>query len=464
MANVTPSTLGTLHEKLTVTINKEDYLPEFEKALKKYSKNIELKGFRKGAVPVGMVKKMHGQAIFTDEVLRVIGEQVDNYITSNKINYLARPLAIDKGLDAYNFDMNNPLEYSFDFEMGLKPTFEIPLLSNGKSLEKLKVAVSEEMINEEVEKIIYRAGKLNDIDMVSDDDDVLNVSFLQEGGEEAKQTNSLLVKYFTDEAKAALQGKKVGDTYTATVGAMFTEKVYPAIAADLKLDPKDEVAKQTNYTITLDKIGHVTKAAINEDLYTSTYPNNTEITDEASFRAQVKLEIQAYWDNQSRNRLDNDIFETLVHETPLEIPTAFLKRWLAEGDEKNLKTPEQVEKEWGSFDHSIRWQLISDKLMADNNIFVNQEELKTGIRASIAQQFAQMGFPISMDPSEDPEWLQPIIDKQMKDEKLVNETYQNLMMDKLFQFLEGKITVVEREVPLDEFVSNANRPHHHHHH
>ncbi len=462
MATITPSTVGTLHQKLSITLTKEDYLPSFEKQLKKTAKEISMPGFRKGMVPVGMVKKMHGQSIFTDEILKEVSSKVDKYMEENKVKYLARPLAVENQSNDFRFDMANPTDFTFDFEYGEKPTFEIPALQSNKSLEKLKVEVSNEMIEEEIEKIRYRAGKMDDdIESIGDGDDVLNVTFSQQGIEGSKQTNSLLVKYFTPDTAAILQGKKVGDTVSGPIGSMFTAEVYPAIAKDLNLQPTDEASKAVEYIVTIDKIGHVNKAELNNDLFVSSYPNRDDINDEPSFRNAIQEEIQGYWNNQSQNRLDNDIFETLIHETPMDLPVDFLKRYLREGDEQKPRTAEEVEKEWPNFDHSIRWELISSKIMEEQKLQVTSEELKHGIRIGIVQQFSQMGIPLTLDPTEDPEWMHPLIEKQMKDNKVVNETYQNILMSKMFEYLNTKIAVVEREVPIAEFLSNANRPHKH---
>jgi len=460
MATVTQSNIGPLHEKISVTIATTDYLPGFQKALKNYSKNANLPGFRKGMVPAGLVKKMYGENIFSDEILRTAGTEVEKYLSEAKLKFFGRPLPIDNGT-SYRFDMNAPQDYTFDFEIGLQPEFTIPAIEGGAAIDAWKVIVTSEMIDEEVEKVRYRAGKMSDIDTIAHQDDVINVTFLPNGAAadaEGKKTNSLLVKYFSPDAQAKLMGRAVNDTIEIVLGSAFDEKLLPAILKDLGLEPTDESAKELYYNMTIDKIGHVEKAILDAGLFDDIY-KGAGITSEEDFRERLKTEIQTYWDQQGRNKLHNDMFEILVHETPIEIPTAFMKRWLAEGGE-TPKSAEQVEKEWSGFDHSMRWEIICSKIANENGISVSREEIEQGIRMSVKQYFAQMGMMADIDT--EAEWMQGIVDKQLKDRKATEEIYNQVMTEKLFGFLESKFAVNMHEVPLDQFLKAPSKHHHHH--
>ena len=175
MSTVIRENIGLLNDRLTVTVKREDYLPSFEKALKQYAKVANIPGFRKGMVPTGMVKKMHGPAVFTDEVLRSVEKGLMDYLGQEKLDIFAQPLPAS-GNDARNLDMNNPSEYSFSFEIGLKPHFELAELATAK-LTRYQVEVTEEMIKEEVERLQKRLGKMSEPETATTDDNVLNVKF-----------------------------------------------------------------------------------------------------------------------------------------------------------------------------------------------------------------------------------------------------------------------------------------------
>src|SRR6476660_8881359 len=124
MATVTKENLGLLHEKLTVKLEKTDYLPSFEKALKDYSKKANIPGFRKGMVPAGLIKKMYGPSLFTDEVLRTVDKELVSYLQNDNLDIFAQPLPLEE-MDPRQFDVNNPADYTFQFEVGMKPEFNL---------------------------------------------------------------------------------------------------------------------------------------------------------------------------------------------------------------------------------------------------------------------------------------------------------------------------------------------------
>ena len=159
MATVTRENIGLLNDKITVKVSQEDYLPNFDKAVKQFSKAANIPGFRKGMVPAGMIKKMHGQALFADEVLKTVEKELTGYLKAEKLEIFAQPLSLEK--ENKQLDFNRPEEYAFDFEVGLKPEFEISPLEPGKTtLTKYKVKVTEEMVDEEVKRLQIKGGKM----------------------------------------------------------------------------------------------------------------------------------------------------------------------------------------------------------------------------------------------------------------------------------------------------------------
>src|SRR5450432_3238434 len=142
MATVTKENIGLLHEKLTVKLEKTDYLPSFEKALKEYSKKANIPGFRKGMVPAGLIKKMYGTSLFTDEVLKTVDRELFNYLETDKLDIFAQPLPLET--DIRQIDVNNPADYTFNFEVGMKPEFNLADLANA-TITRYVVTVTDEM-------------------------------------------------------------------------------------------------------------------------------------------------------------------------------------------------------------------------------------------------------------------------------------------------------------------------------
>jgi len=179
MATVTRENMGTLHDKVTVKLVKEDYLPSFEKTLKQYAKNANVPGFRKGMVPAGMVRKMYGQAVFGDEVVRAAGKKLEDYLKNEQLAIFAQPMVLPNE-SPLRLDMNATNDVDFSFEIGLKPDFEITPLKEKTSLTKYKVIVGDKMVDDEVERVKRKYGKVEDQESIADKDDFMSTEILNE--------------------------------------------------------------------------------------------------------------------------------------------------------------------------------------------------------------------------------------------------------------------------------------------
>ncbi|MFZ1533370.1 MAG: trigger factor, partial [Chitinophagaceae bacterium] len=405
MATVTKENIGLLHEKLTVKLEKTDYLPSFEKALKEYSKKANIPGFRKGMVPAGLIKKMYGPSLFTDEVLKTVDRELIGYLQNDKLDIFAQPLPLES--DFKQLDVNNPSDYSFQFEVGMKPDFTLPDLAKAKTT-RYVVNVTDEMINKEIDRLQNRYGNMKDLDTVHSEEDVLNVIFMEadENGNETeggiKKDNSLLVKYFKEDFRSNLIGKVTNDYVIVQLDKAFDEKELDFILSDLGLDKNDPAASLKHFKVQITKIGLLEKKELNEDFYTQLYPNQ-EVKSEADFRIKVKEEIQNYWNGQANNQIHDQVFHQLVDHTEIKFPEGFLKKWIKTqnetGKEQEPKTDEEVEKEFPTFISQLKWTLISDKIVQDNGIQVGPDE----IRAFAKQQlFSYMG---GANLSDDQPWV-----------------------------------------------------------
>ena len=267
MATVTKENIGLLHEKLTVKLEKTDYLPSFEKALKEYSKKANIPGFRKGMVPAGLIKKMYGPSLFTDEVLRSVDRELIGYLQNDKLDIFAQPLPLET--DIRQLDVNNPADYTFHFEIGMKPEFQLADLGTAKTT-RYVVAVTDEMINNEIARLQNRYGNMQDQDTVSIEDNVLNINFTEvdENGNAVEngiqKDNSLLVKYFKEGFRSELIGKVTNDFVIVQLDKAFDEKELEFILSDLGLDKNDPAAAQKHFKIQITKIGLLEKKELNE--------------------------------------------------------------------------------------------------------------------------------------------------------------------------------------------------------
>ena len=467
MATITKENIGLLHEKLTVKLEKTDYLPSFEKALKDYSKKANIPGFRKGMVPAGLIKKMYGPSLFTDEVLRSVDRQLIEYLQTDKLDIFAQPLPLDT--DIRQLDVNNPTEYVFHFEVGMKPEFQLPDLAKAK-ITDYKITVTDEMIDSEIARLQNRYGNMKDQDTVDSEENVLNVIFSEvddnaaevEGG--ITKDNSLLVKYFKEDFRKNFMGKHVNDYVVVQIDKAFDEKELDFILKDLGLDKNDPQALKKHFKIQITKIGLLEKKELNEEFYNQLYPNG-EIKTEADFRNKIKGEIEAYWKGQTRNQIHDQVFHQLVDNTEIKFPEGFLKKWLktqgnatAENQQPEPKSDEDVEKEFPSFLNQLKWTLISDKIVQDNGVQVNPDEIRQFAKQQLFGYMGGMGAT-----AEDQPWVNDYIEKMMKDRKYVEDAYNRIQTQKIFEWTETQVKPSEKEMSAEEFGKMVEEHQHHHH-
>ncbi|MEO6187473.1 MAG: trigger factor [Ginsengibacter sp.] len=453
MASVTKENIGELHDKLTVKVSREDYFPSFEKSIKEYSKKANIPGFRKGMVPTGMIKKMYGSSLFYDEVIKAVEKELQEYLTKEKPEIFAQPLPMES--DMRNIDMSDPQEYDFSFELGVKPQVSLDALTTAKPVLH-KVKLTTEMVDEEIEKLVTKHGDMKDADEVTAPENVLNVTFEESDAEgnvipdAISKENSILVKYFAEDFRKNVYGKKKDESVVLQLKDAFAEKEREWILGDLGLDKDDEAANEKYFKMTISKIGLVEKKELNEEFFKVVFPGK-EISTEEEFRATLTEEMQQQWDAASRSQLHDQLYHILL-DTPVTFPDNFLKRWLTVGGEKK-KTSEEVEEEYPSFINQLKWTLISDKILNENKIEVSEQELRDNMSSEIMRYFGQMNL------GEDTTWIDSYIDRMMKDEKQVDSSYRKIITEKMFNWLDTQVTPEEKEVSPDELL--ALQRHHH---
>jgi trigger factor len=455
MATVARDNIGLLNDKITIKVSKEDYFPSFEKKLKEYSKTVNMPGFRKGMVPAGLIKKMYGPSIFTDEVLKTVEKELYTYLDTEKPEIFAQPLALDA--DIRSLDVNNPDDYEFGFEIGLKPAFEIAPLGKAK-ITMNKVNVTDEMLQEEVSAMQAKGGKLNEVETIESEETEITLLFTEcekegsivEAG--IQKEISVLLKDFSSATQKQIKDKKKEDTLVVQLSDALEGDKLDNVLNQLGFEKDDKTSAKKFFLLTIVKIALLEKRELDEAFFKEVFPGTTVATED-EFRKKLKEEIEQYWDGQSRNQLHDQLYHYLLDDTKIEFPAEFLKRWLQTGSEQR-KTAQQAEEEYPTFINQLKWTLISDKLIKENDLQVKPEELKASMKAEVTRYFSQMSII-----GDDTSWLDTYVDQMMKDEKQVDATYRRLITDNLFKYVESQVKPNEKLVTVEEL---AAMQHHHH--
>lgn len=453
MATVSRENIGLLTDKLTVTLFKDDYLPTVEQSIKKYAKSANIPGFRKGMVPAGMIRKMYGNSVFTEEVLRTVEKELSKYMEEEKPDIIGQPLPLET--DLRKLDLNNPSDYAFAFEIGLKPAIDIDPATI--TVTRHKVDVTEKMIDDEIVLLKDRYGTMQDPEEITSEENVLDITLTEsdaegnetEGGINKEKT--LPVTDFAAGFREKLIGKRKDDTLVIQLNEAFDEKEREWILEDVQPSTEDDNAAQKHFKIKVTKVGLIEKPEMNEEFFSQAFPGMS-IVNEDDFRKVVKESIQVQYNAQTKSQLHDQIYHELVDHTHIDFPAEFLKRWMQTGQQEP-KTAEEAEKEYPSFANSLKWSLITTHLIHENDINVDEAEIKNFAKQQI------LGY-MRIDSLEEAPWIDSYADSMMKEKKFLENTYYQLQTTKLFNSLEQQVNVIENLVTPEQL---ADMQHHHSH-
>jgi len=446
--NITQENIDELNAVLKVKVVAEDYLPKVEGALKNYQKKAAIPGFRPGKVPTGVIKKMYGKSVMVDEINKLLSDSLYKYINDNKIEILGNPLP--KADDKTVIDWDNQKEFEFMYEMGLAPKFEVELSSKDKFTYQT-VKIDDELVNKYVSDIAKRYGKVEQVEVASEGD-LLNGDFveLDANGEILPggvfKTSSVFLDRVKDEAKKAFIGLKVGDK--TVVDAQNLTANAADLAAMLGIEKAAAETFNAKVQFTVKGISRLAASEINQELFDKIYGPGT-ITTEEEFRAKIREELKGMFVNDSERKFYNDVVDHLMNKVNFNLPSEFLKRWIVAVNEKPV-TPEQVEAEFDGYAKGLKWQLIENRIIKDNNINVTNEEVMDHTKQLILAQFGKMQqMPMS---DED---LENTAKRVLGNEEEAKKIYEQVYGQKVMTLFKSKFTLENKEVAYEEFFNTA---------
>lgn len=436
--NITKKDIDNLNAVLTVEIEKDDYSGKVEKVLNDYRKNANIPGFRKGHVPMGMVKKQYGKAVLVEEVNKLLQDALQKFLAEEKLDILGNPLP--KNEAEINWDAD---EYSFEFELGLAPKFNVDL--KAKEITHYKIVADDKMVDNQVKTIRKQYGKLISKKEVDKGDEITGTFTSSEKDIEKKTTIS------TDaidgkEQLESLLGAKVGDTITLRTKDMFADahdnQKYFGVSHD------DAHGLDIEVSFNIEEINTREMAELNQELFDKIFGEGV-VTSEEELKAKIKEDAEAQFVQQSDQKLLDNIVDSLIENTKFDLPDAFLQRWIAMSGETRL-SEEEAKKEYDNSEKGLRYQLIEGKLRTENNLQVTFDELKDYSKNMIKVQMAQFG---QMDPSE--EELESIAARILSNREEVERLNEQLGTSKMLNFFKENVSLKTEEITYDKFIEEA---------
>ncbi|WP_455637341.1 trigger factor [Parabacteroides sp.] len=444
--NVSLKNIDAVSGIVKLEIVKADYADQVEKSLRNLRQKANVPGFRKGMVPMGMVKKMYGKHVLVEEVNKLVSENLYSYIRENKVNILGEPMPNETEQQPINFDTQEDFEFCFD--VAIAPEIKIELSKNDK-LPYYQVTIDDEMLNQQIDAYTANYGTYDKAEEIEEKDLVKGtVAELENGspkeGGIVVEDAVLMPSYLKDEAeKAKFIGAKPN-----TVVVFNPNKAYEGaeaeIASFLKVD-KEAVAGITgDFSFEISEITRHKKAELNQELFDKVFGEGV-VASEEEFKNKIKEALAEQFVPQSDYKFLLDAREVLVEKAgELQFADELLKRWLLAANEKN--TPEQLDEEFPKIIEDLKYQLIKEHLVKSNNLKVEDADIENFAKRVAKAQFAQYGM---LSVPED------VLANYAKDMLKNKQTLQNILdravEEKLAAWLKEEVQLDVKEVSAEEF-------------
>lgn len=443
--NITKENIDNLNALLKVKIEKPDYEDKVETVLKDYRKKATIKGFRPGMVPIGLIKKMYGRAVEIDEINKVVTENVQKYLSDEKIEILGDPLPKADEQDKIDFETQQ--DFTFTFELGLTPEVDLKLSKKNK-VNQYDIIIDEKMRSEYLENYTRRYGELRKTDQTEEKDVVKgkieaiddNGIVIPEGP--SVQETSLGIDIIKDnKIKKEFIGKNINDSIDFDL-----KKAYPndTEIAGILHKKKDEVADLgANYRFTINDISRFFPAELGKELFDRIFGEGV-VNSEEEFMKKIEDEIVINLKRESDFKLMSDIKNLAMEKTDLQLPEEFLKKWLLRVNEKS--TGEQIEKEFDSFRKDLKWQLIRNKVARDNEVKISEEELQKEAENITRYQFQQYGLFYATD-----EQITNYAKETLKRDEDAKRIADKILEEKVIILMKELVKLENKSVTIEEF-------------
>ncbi|WP_461534407.1 trigger factor [Sinomicrobium sp.] len=437
--DITREQIDELNAVVKVAISKDDYSDKVATVLNDYRKQANIPGFRKGHVPMGLVKKQYGKAVLVDEVNKLLQDALDKYLTEEKLDVLGNPLP--KPQDDFDWDAD---DFSFEFELGLSPEFEVKI-KGSKAITHYHIVADDKMLDEQVDRIRKQYGKLISKEEVEEGDEVTGTFINEEKNINSKATFSL-DKIKGKRNLGKFTGAKVGDVIELKTKNLVQDEHDLMHFLSISHDEVHDLDIEVSFTV--EEVNKREAAELNQELFDKLFPNGT-VSSEEELRARIKEDAEKQYEQQADQKLLNDITEYLVENTKFDLPAEFLKKWIRQTGENPL-TEEQANEEYEKSEKGLRYQLIEGKIISENDLQVSFDELQDFAKGFIKMQMAQFG---QTDPSD--EELNSIAARILSNRDEVKRLSEQLMSTKLLNLYKEKANLKTKEVSFEDFIKEA---------
>jgi trigger factor len=444
--NITRENIDNVNAVINIAIEKADYEKQVADVLKDYRQKASIPGFRPGKAPAGLIKKKFGTPVLVEEVNKLLSQNLSKYLVDEKLPILGEPLPKEEQQEAINWETDESFNFSFD--IALAPEVKVSLDKRSK-YKYYNIAVSDEMIQQQEDMAASQLGQNIPVDEAKDNSSVRG-NFVQldaegnevEGGIAPEGVLLAVDMIKNEEIKNTFVGSKKDDIMVFDPVKAFENKHEVAHMLNIKPEEAEELNSEFRFTVT--EILQFEKAELNEELFKKLYGEDTEVKTIEDFKARIKDEIAGNLVYSSDHKFALDTRDALVEKNEMELPEAFLKRWLIAVN-KEL-TAEQIENDFDHFMKDLQWQLIKDSIAKENEVQVTPEETEDFAKKMALAQYQQYGIHDVPEEQLD-SFAKMMLEKPEEKERI----YKKLHEDKVIAIVKEKVTIQEEEISQEEF-------------
>jgi trigger factor len=433
---------------ISVKLEESDYAPKVASKLKDFAKKANIKGFRQGMVPAGVVKKMFGKSILAEEVNHLISHSLNDYIKENKLKVLGDPLPDSEKTPAIDWDVQK--DFEFVFQVGMAADFKVDLSSKVK-IQKYTIEVDEKVVEETLLETRKRYGQPT-YPEASEITDILYGEIVVVNPEE-KKNSYLIIEKIKDKEQKKFLGVKKDDVIEFDVHQIFENEADKANALGVGED--ELIGKEGKVTVKISFVSRTLPAELNQELFDKVFGKDAVKTEE-EFLGKVKETIAANYERETNHMLEHEIEHLLMDNTSISLPEDFLKKWLKNTGDGSI-TDEVLEKEFNDYKNSIKLDLIKNQIAEEHKIVADAKEVHEKAKELVINQFGGQAIA---------EQLSDRIDK-IADNYLQGNNGQNFMRlynvirtEKIMATIKTLITITEKKVSLDDFKKVAETHRH----
>ena len=438
--DISKTDIDQLNSVINMTIDRKDYEKKVGSVLSDYRKNANIPGFRKGHVPMGMIKKQYEKAVIADEVNKLLRENLDKYIKDEKLELLGNPIpkASKEDLDWEASQLN------FEFELGLAPKFNIKL-DVLKKVVCYEIEPEKKMIQEQIIHLQKQYGKLVSQKKIEKGYEI-TAQFRNQEVELETMVNFSIEDIKSKKLILALKEANTGVSLSFPAKRLFKDNVTAKRLLSVD-DKKLEDIFKVDVTIELKEINERILADLNQELFDKLYEPGT-VSSVKDLEEKIKVGLQNQFEPQANQKLMNDISEVIVEKTKFKLPVDFLKKWI-QTSAKEPMTKEEAINEFNKSEKGIRYQLIEGKIISENELNITFEELKDFTAIMVQKQMLQYG------QTPEKEKLDEIVSNIMSNQEETRRISEQLMGDKMLNFYKDKAPLKTKKIGFDAFIKQA---------